>query len=235
MRKHKFYFNMVEIALAIAIIAIGVSSIMVLFPIGINATRAAMDETNFPDAAEFTARFVRGKVLAFWKAQADANPSSPNFTKPTCFEKNAEPEAPADPAAIGTAITGFHTEVTGSAEGNGLRDLGSGNYLYTRCGDKGEEIFSAKVKIWNVTDGLLNKNTANTDYNSPLYMPNLTGEQKFAGDLQYNGSSLTAGGAVSFEGFAYSAMVKLEWNGNVKTFRVDVYNPYFILTPGSTP
>ena len=90
MRKHKFYFNMVEIALAIAIIAIGVSSIMVLFPIGINATRAAMDETNCPDAAEFTARFVRGKVLAFWKAQADANPSSPNFTKPTCFEKNAE-------------------------------------------------------------------------------------------------------------------------------------------------
>ena len=66
---HKF--NMVEIALAIAIIAVGISAILVLFPIGINATRAAMDENSSSDVAEYIANFVKGKHLARWKAEFD--------------------------------------------------------------------------------------------------------------------------------------------------------------------
>ena len=40
----KHYFNMVEIALALAVLAIGMSSILVLFPVGINANKAAIAE-----------------------------------------------------------------------------------------------------------------------------------------------------------------------------------------------
>ena len=48
----RYNFNMVEIALATAVIAIGISSILVLFPIGINATRAAIEENCYSDAVE---------------------------------------------------------------------------------------------------------------------------------------------------------------------------------------
>ena len=48
-RKHPF--NMVEIALAMAIIAIGLSGILVLFPVGINASKSAIADNNLADIA----------------------------------------------------------------------------------------------------------------------------------------------------------------------------------------
>ncbi|WP_277200827.1 hypothetical protein [Victivallis vadensis] len=49
----KFYFNMIEVALAMAIIAIGISSILVLFPVGINASKSAIADNNLADIAEY--------------------------------------------------------------------------------------------------------------------------------------------------------------------------------------
>ena len=45
-------FNMVEVALALAIIAIGISSILVLFPVGANANKAAIANNNLADIAD---------------------------------------------------------------------------------------------------------------------------------------------------------------------------------------
>ena len=50
-RKHPF--NMVEVALAMAIIAIGLSGILVLFPVGINASKSAIADNNLADIAEY--------------------------------------------------------------------------------------------------------------------------------------------------------------------------------------
>lgn len=53
MRKHRHTtFNMVEIALALAVIALGVISIMALFPIGLNAHRDSMTESYAADVSE---------------------------------------------------------------------------------------------------------------------------------------------------------------------------------------
>ena len=90
--KTTYKFNMVEIALAIAIIAIGLSAVLVLFPVGINATRAAMDENSSADVSEFVANFVRGQCLSHWKNEYDSwypnrsNSSNKlNFTLPSGF------------------------------------------------------------------------------------------------------------------------------------------------------
>ena len=44
---------MIEVALAMAIIAIGISSILVLFPVGINASKSAIADNNLADIAEY--------------------------------------------------------------------------------------------------------------------------------------------------------------------------------------
>ena len=72
----RYNFNMVEIALATAVIAIGISSILVLFPIGINATRAAMEENCYSDAVETVSAFVRTKFYVAWSGNWNNNPNN---------------------------------------------------------------------------------------------------------------------------------------------------------------
>ena len=64
--KQKYRFNMVEIALAIVIIAIGLSSVLVLFPIGINATRAAVEESLVPEVSEYIVHYIKSSFLKVW-------------------------------------------------------------------------------------------------------------------------------------------------------------------------
>ena len=70
--KKIFKFNMIEIALSIAIIAIGLSSLLVLFPIGINATRAAMEESIAPEMTEFVTNYVRSVFLKQWESEKNS-------------------------------------------------------------------------------------------------------------------------------------------------------------------
>lgn len=50
---------MVEVALAMAIIAIGISSILVLFPVGINANKSAIANNNIADVAEYITGYLQ--------------------------------------------------------------------------------------------------------------------------------------------------------------------------------
>ncbi|HRU02447.1 MAG TPA: hypothetical protein P5239_12180, partial [Victivallales bacterium] len=53
-------FNMVEIALALAVIGIGIAGVMALFPVGFNSVRDAMAENYSADIAEeFLAQISR--------------------------------------------------------------------------------------------------------------------------------------------------------------------------------
>ena len=63
-RKHQF--NLVEIALAIAIIAIGMSSILVMFPVGINATKSSIAQNNMTDIAEYMQGLFQGLLYQQW-------------------------------------------------------------------------------------------------------------------------------------------------------------------------
>lgn len=77
-RRIRYYFNMVEIALALAVLAIGISSILVLFPVGINANRSAIADNNLADISEYLMGYLRAGCAAEWaKIAADKN-NAPN-------------------------------------------------------------------------------------------------------------------------------------------------------------
>jgi type II secretory pathway pseudopilin PulG len=62
------FFNMVEVTLAIAIIGIGISGVMALFPVGINANASAIANNYCANAA--------AEFLHFVKIQSDLNPGA---------------------------------------------------------------------------------------------------------------------------------------------------------------
>jgi len=59
-----FRFNLVEVALALVILAIGLSSVLVLFPIGLKASRSSVAENNMADIAERVAAYVQAKYTS---------------------------------------------------------------------------------------------------------------------------------------------------------------------------
>ncbi len=54
------FFNMIEIALAMAIIAFGMTSILGLFPVGLNACRSSISENCAADTVEQFASYLKG-------------------------------------------------------------------------------------------------------------------------------------------------------------------------------
>ena len=61
----KYCFNMIEIILAISIIAIGISSVMVLFTSGVRAGNAAVTSNNMPNVTESLLSHIRLLVLSY--------------------------------------------------------------------------------------------------------------------------------------------------------------------------
>ena len=64
-------FNMVEIMLAVIVIALGITGTFVLFPVGVNANKSAVADNSIADIAEYVTAFARGEVLA--GSQADGS------------------------------------------------------------------------------------------------------------------------------------------------------------------
>ena len=63
-------FNLIEIALAVAIIAVGMSSILVLFPVGMNASSAAAADSMIPDVADYVLGYLECRTQAAWRDAA---------------------------------------------------------------------------------------------------------------------------------------------------------------------
>ena len=239
--KKIYKFNMVEIALAIAIIAVGISAILVLFPIGINATRAAMDENSSSDVAEHIANFVKGKHLARWKAEFDtwnnggktgtlkfdppASPIWPTNKPNTPGESDTPAEEPGYTNKNTTPYSGLQKYTT------------AGCYYFNRVSPEGEETFAAQVKIWSVSSDIITA-ADSTSAKCPIYVPDAANEfaPKVVGTGGIELQSST--GSVEFGSFAQSAMVEISWPANrpedertKRVFRVDVYNPYYMIQP----
>ena len=196
-------FNMVEIALAIAVISIGLSAVLVLFPVGINAARAAMDENSYYDAAELIANFVRSEL----------SKSS------TSLIDSGEPVVPPTPTWSGAGAP-FSEAVGG--ETAGLLKCGTkGVFRFVRLGNSGEEIFSADVRIWLVSG----------DLKDELYIPDMEDADRKPKLITALKDSEGNGLDTAFSTFAKSAKVEISWGENKRTFCVDVYNPYY--TPGT--
>ena len=59
-----FRFNMIEVALALVILAIGLSSVLVLFPVGLKASRQSIADNNLADVAERVGAYIQSKYTS---------------------------------------------------------------------------------------------------------------------------------------------------------------------------
>ena len=83
--KRKFCFNMVEIILAIAIIAIGISSVMGLFVAGMKSGQKSIVAAKLPDVSETVLAHVKSEILknrteSGWGSIAAVAPETANET-----------------------------------------------------------------------------------------------------------------------------------------------------------
>ena len=212
--KISFKFNMVEIALAIVVLAIGLSSILVLFPIGINATRAAMEANLAPEMEEFVVNYVRSEYLKHWYGQKTASFTAPDPLELTLRNVSTRPETPANfSQAEGNEVT-----TVKAADGTVLVKLAkvaNGVYKYT-SGD-----FIALIKCWKPANDLTSSGDAGQ---CPLYIHDtikdfsgserdgVRQEQNTFADLKYKDSSNTETAFTAEYGkFAQSLLIEFSW------------------------
>ncbi|MBQ9753220.1 MAG: hypothetical protein IJV93_00545 [Lentisphaeria bacterium] len=113
----RFYFNMIEIILAISIIAIGISSVMVLFTSGLRSGNDAVQMNSVPDAVESILTHVRQRAAA----EASSNSWGAIQTLfPLLNSGSWGNEAGVSLAAFGTALD---TNENSIVSANGGRDL----------------------------------------------------------------------------------------------------------------
>ena len=83
----KFNFNMVEIALAMVVIALGISGILGLFSVGVNAKKAAINENNIADAAEYILGLYRAVIVENYAQGTSDEFNIITATKSESYEK----------------------------------------------------------------------------------------------------------------------------------------------------
>lgn len=77
------FFNMIEVLLALAVIAVGMTSILGLFPVGINASRDAVAENSSADVADQMITYLR--VI---NESVKRDPSTNAIIPPTNYDNN---------------------------------------------------------------------------------------------------------------------------------------------------
>ena len=84
MSRKIYFFNMVEILLALTVIAIGMTSVLGLFPVGLNASREAIAQSCSADVADQMVTYMR----VMGESSADSYNKTFSFTSPydlTCL------------------------------------------------------------------------------------------------------------------------------------------------------
>ena len=206
---------MVEVTLALAILGIGIASIMVLFPVGINANNSAVADNNVADIAEYLLGYVQKQVnMEFYagKAMSDADsligslPSSCNQTNIESFEAISG-LANLKKAKVPSVTDVFRYEQNSEVNGETVVDFSAEARLW------GGDV-SVAYRNWTVAGAPYKTGTiSKTDnYERLVYL-----EASWPGDVPYKVGS--------------------NYPREKRTFVFDVFNPAFSLNPavGSSP
>jgi Tfp pilus assembly protein PilV len=63
-----FYFNMIEVAMAVAVFAVGIAGIMSLFPVGVQAARDAIGDNYAAESADQMLHYLARYAIQNWAA-----------------------------------------------------------------------------------------------------------------------------------------------------------------------
>ncbi len=148
-------FNLIEIALAIAIIAVGMSSVLVLFPAGLNAVNSATADNSAPDAVQYLAGYVESRIRHEWNSSGAPGTTRTSNTLdnlPTTKPGAAENwnTSPITDTPIYTSATNglFKYEQTHTVDGQSVTD------------------FAAAARVWKTNDNHISV----PGQNSPVQM-----------------------------------------------------------------
>ena len=126
---------MVEIALAMAIIGIGISSVLVLFPVGINAGKSSVADNNIADVSEYMLGYLRAGMMSEWLSGSG-----------TTFFSSKIPSSKPDDSSVNYNEIGDKNWIDSNVNGVFKFEQASGTGT-DRIVD-----FSACVKVWQEAD-----------------------------------------------------------------------------------
>lgn len=204
-RLRKHYFNMVEIALALAVLAIGLSSILVLFPVGVNANRSAIANNNLADIAEYMMGYLRAACMAKWIAEAQgAGDDTLSFLNDI---SSTRPSSIFDNKGV-NLDTDCKNEITPS--GNLFYE--EGEFIFKQV--SGDTVdFAAVIKVWE------------DDFNE-MRVPSVDA----GGNFVYTDFKKPTG----FDNYAKAFCVEISWPAQApweqrekRIFRQEFFNEYF--------
>jgi len=141
MKRH--FFNLVEIALATAVLGVGVASVLALFPVGASTSRSAVAENSIADVAEFFFGYFQNQYQAGWSASGSRSGFATNCPS---FDTSATPTVPlgSDSNFSSSAISNFPNLYAHSTD--------PGLYIYRQGDDANGIEFEAMVRVGTVTN-----------------------------------------------------------------------------------
>jgi len=149
-------FNLIEITLAVAIIAVGMSSILVLFPVGLNASSAAAADNMVQDVAEYILGYLECRTQAAWRDAAG------NATANAFVGSLPDSLSDADDSSV-TWTTIANTKLESGNLGGSTVFRYVQSYNVVIDGDSTTVTdFSAVIRVWKEKIPLLLRKTDNT-------------------------------------------------------------------------
>ena len=225
-------FNMVEIMLAVIVIALGIAGTFVLFPVGVNANKDATAENSIADIALYTEAVIRSRVLensnnrtGFLQSQVSqhfASPPSPTETEPAIVEA-------ADIYDESTWIAAIRS--SGGPKTLRRRNGVPGVYLYRQLsGNPSSPVvdFSAIVRVYLDGGNTLNSNNS---LDNEYFFRGRTNPERYS----------TMSSNVNIFKFLLPVVMEISWPATVpyeerekRYFRFEIFNTLYDVTQDSS-
>lgn len=208
-RYNRYYFNMIEVALAMAIIAIGISSILVLFPVGLNANKAAIAENNLADVSEYVMGFLRAGHASEWAS------NSTNFS-------SGFPTSPSNDPGDGATWTPIaNTNLYRAGSNNNI--LKFEQITQTTSGPVAD--FSAVIQVWKEAD---------EDFKKQVFCPDLKNPDAPPKSMDSIDIFKNAPIPVQLSPYAKALCLEISWpaeapyaNREKRIYRFEIFNQSF--------
>ena len=223
-------FNMVEIMLAVIVIALGIAGTFVLFPVGVNANKDATAENSIADIALYTEAVIRSRVL-------ESSNNRTGFLQSQVSHHFAAP----DPSGVDAvqAAADIYDESTWSAairSSGGPRTLRRRNdvpgvYLYRQLsGNPSSPVvdFSAIVRVYLDGGNTLNSNNS---LDNEYFFRGRTNPERYS----------TMSSNVNIFKFLLPVVMEISWPATVpyeerekRYFRFEIFNTLYDVTQDSS-
>lgn len=234
-----FRFNLIEIALALVILAIGLSSVMVLFPVGLNASKSSIADNNLGDVAERVAAYVQAKYTSSGKWGGSGAFADENAIKTFDPEGTSSPTADKFGTSEADGMDGLfeYTDTTGTyylyrQYSNASKGNGGNNGNADRAVD-----FEAMVRVgWDAAT-LGNQYYLDLDTSNPAQFKSYS--RATSSDATLNGSPMAGKTGSAILGMCCRTLIiEISWPADVdwanrekRIFRVEIYNENFVPYP----